>query len=81
MFFFPFVPLQGDDGFPGHPGQKVILNMKIGFVPLIFDGVYSFIFPLILQGEAGDPGPKGLPGPRGNLGQRVKTVQYNYTLC
>lgn len=57
----------------------MILNMKIGFVPLIFNGVYSFNFPLILQGEAGDPGTKGLPGPRGNPGQRVKTGKYNYT--
>lgn len=34
--FFLFVPLQGDDGFPGYPGQKVILSMKISFVPLIW---------------------------------------------
>lgn len=34
-FIFFFGPLQGDDGFPGYPGQKVILSMKIGLVPLI----------------------------------------------
>lgn len=35
FFLFFFAPLQGDDGFPGYPGQKVILSTKIGFVSLI----------------------------------------------